>query len=210
MIADDLVLMNRLHRKYSFTGPTAELGGLQDPMVANYTENIKTAITVDVGDGRVIKVPHPNQEIRYTQVHRPWSFIDPEYTIINPEYGHPPIEELPALYPGKFNLVILVSVFEHVENPYKASDAIFAIMKPGGYLFNSTPFLFPYHPSPEDNFRYSPKALRTIHASSGFAWLEGDFHARYTSDMGIGDTNPERRLHPQALMFSYALCRKPL
>jgi SAM-dependent methyltransferase len=113
-------------------------------------------------------------------------------------------------YPNKFNLVILVSVFEHVDNPYKASDSIFAIMKPGGYLFNSTPFLFPHHPSPEDNFRYSPKALRSIHTDSGFEWLEGDFHAKYRSSAGIGDTNPERMLDPQALMFSYALCRKPL
>jgi hypothetical protein len=209
MIAEDLVLMNQLHRKYRFQGPVAELGGLRDSMVANYHENLKMVIPVEVAPGRVIKVPHPDQDVRYTRIHRPWSFIDPEYAIFNPEYGDPFIEDLPAAHAGKFNLIIMVSVLEHVANPYRASDAIFALLKPGGYLFNSTPFLFPYHPSPEDNFRYSPKALRSIHEESGFQWLEGDFHANFRSSAGIGDTNPERRLDPQALMFSYALCRKP-
>lgn len=210
MIAEDIVLMNQLHKRYGFTGPTVELGGLEEPIVAHYAENVGMALDIEVAPGRRIKVPHPDQNKRYAAIKRPWSFIDPGYLILNPEYGHAPIEELPRTYAGAFNLVIMVSVFEHVDNPYIASDAIFALMKPGGYLFNSTPFLFPHHPSPEDNFRYSPKALRSIHTSSGFQWLEGDFHAKYRSSAGVGDTNPERWLDPQALMFSYALCRKPL
>ena len=78
----------------------------------------------------------------------------------------------------------MVSVFEHVDNPYVVSDALYKILRPGGFLINSTPFLFPHHPSPEDNFRYSPEALRKIHTQSGFEWLEGDFHINYSSKQG--------------------------
>ena len=129
MIAEDLVLMNQLHRKYRFQGPVAELGGLRDSMVANYQENLKMVLQVQVAPGRVIKVPHPDQDVRYTLIHRPWSFIDPEYVIFNPEYGDAPIEDLPAAHAGKFNLIIMVSVLDHVANPYRASDAIFALLK---------------------------------------------------------------------------------
>jgi len=104
----------------------------------------------------------------------------------------------------------MVSVFEHVKNPYVVSNALFDIISPGGYLFNSAPFLFPYHPSPEDNFRFSPNALKTIHESSGFEVLQSDFHVNYKTTDGVGDTNPNNYRAPQAIMASFALCRKPL
>jgi SAM-dependent methyltransferase len=209
MIMEDIELVRRLHAKYRFEAPAVDLGGLETPNVADYEVSVRKAVEVQAG-GRMVKVPHEHQNDRYRQVHRPWSFIDASYSIINPEYGHPPIEALPDLHPNRFSLAIMVSVFEHVENPYKVSDAIFRILKPGGYLFNSTPFLFPYHPSPEDNFRFSPKALERIHASSGFRHLEGGFHAEYRSSEGVGDTNPARYLDPQAMSFAFALVRKPL
>ena len=209
MIMEDIELMKRLHAKYRFGGPAVDLGGLETPNVADYEVSVRKAVAVQVG-GRTVKVPHEQQNDRYRQVNRPWSFIEPGYSIINPEYGHPPIEALPALHPNRFSLAIMVSVFEHVENPYKVSDAVFRILQPGGYLFNSTPFLFPYHPSPEDNFRYSPKALERIHRESGFEYLEGGFHAEYRSSEGVGDTNQARYLDPQSMTFSFALVRKPL
>lgn len=209
MIMEDIELVGKLHEKYRFAAPVVDLGGLETPSVADYKISMDKALTVDAG-GRMVKVPHPVQNDRYRMIPRPWSFMDPNYHIINPEYGHPPIEELPAKFPGYFGFAIMVSVFEHVENPYKVSDAIFRILKPGGYLFNSAPFLFPYHPSPEDNFRYSPKALERIHKSSGFEQLEGGFHATFRSSAGIGDTNAERYLDPQSMAFSFALVRKPL
>jgi SAM-dependent methyltransferase len=209
MLMEDIDLVRKLHARYQFRGPVADLGGFDAPNVAEYQISMRKAIEVEVG-GRKVKVPHPEQNDRYRVIERPWSFLDPLYRAINPEYGHPPIEELPIGFPDHFGMAIMVSVFEHVENPYKVSDAIFRILKPGGYLFNSTPFIFPYHPSPEDNFRYSPKALERIHRESGFEYLEGGFHAIFRSSEGVGDTNPERYLDPQGMSFSYALVRKPL
>lgn len=210
MIMEDIELVRRMHARYRFMGPAVDLGGLEMPNVADYSISKAKALRLDAGGGRKVTVPHPEQNDRYRQIHRPWSFIEPDYLILNPEYGHPPIEEMTGIYPERFGLAIMVSVFEHVENPYVVSDAIFKLIKPGGYLFNSTPFIFPYHPSPEDNFRYSPKALERIHRSSGFEWVEGDFHGRYRSTDGVGDTHSQRFLDPTPLCFSHALVRKPL
>jgi hypothetical protein len=208
----DIELVQRLAVTYGLSGPLLDAGGQENPTIANYDISTAKALQVSLTMGEhhwQVKIPHPNQDDRYVPVTRPWSFIDPDYLILNPEYGHPYIEDLPALYPDRFATVIMVSVFEHVFNPYLVSDALFKIIKPGGYLINSTPFMFPYHPSPEDNFRFSPLALRRIHEASGFQWIEGDFHVDYSTKDGIGDTNPNNYGAPQAVKASYALVRKP-
>ena len=213
MFKKDIDLIKELHVKYLFQPPLLDAGGLENPTIADYEISVQKAISMTLNDNSTnktweVNLPHPNQNDRYLNIRRPWDFIDPHYLILNPEYSHPPIEDLPAQYSNCFNTVILVSVFEHVENPYIISDALYRIVKPGGYLINSTVFLFPYHPSPEDNFRYSPLALKRIHEQSGFEWLEGDFHINYSSALGIGETSPTNYGAPQAIMASYALCRK--
>lgn len=213
MFKKDIDLIRELHKKHHFQVPLLDAGGLESPVIADYEISIEKAIQIEVKDNKNNiwrrNIPHPNQNDRYLKIKRPWEFIDPEYLILNPEYGDPPIEDLPIKYSNYFNIVILVSVFEHVNNPYVVSDALYQIIKHGGFLINSTPFLFPYHPSPEDNFRFSPLALKRIHEQSGFVCLENDFHVDYSSSCGIGDTNPANYGAPQAIMASYALCRKP-
>ena len=208
MFKKDIDLIKRLHETYKFKAPLLDAGGLPKPTIADYDISIRKALKVATGDGRIVTVPHAEQGDRYLQLGMPWQFIDFNYLIMNPGMGDPVIEDLPDRYPEHFETVIMVSVFEHVDNPYKVSDALFKIIKPGGYLINSTPFLFPYHPSPEDNWRFSPTALKRIHESSGFEWLEGDFHIKINTGDGVGDLNPERYAEPQAIWASYALCRK--
>lgn len=214
MFKKDIDLVQRLHSSYGFIPPLLDAGGLERPVIADYEISIKKAHEVEFidqeGNRRHVRIPHSIQHDRYVKIKKPWSFIDENYIILNPEYSHPPIEELSPEFHNRFNTVIMVSVFEHVSNPYIVSDALFRLLQPGGFLINSTPFLFPYHPSPEDNFRFSPLALKRIHEQSGFQWLEGDFHINYSSDQGIGDVNPKSYGAPQAIMASYALCRKPI
>lgn len=214
MFKKDIDLIRDLHEKYRFQQPLLDAGGFENPAIADYEVSIRKAVSMTLSDSSAnttwqVNIPHHVQDDRYLKIARPWEFIDPQYVILNPEYGDEPIENLPGQYPNCFNTVIMVSVFEHVNNPYIVSDALYKIIKPGGYLINSTVFLFPHHPGPEDNFRYSPLALRRIHEQSGFMWMEGDFHVNYSSALGIGDTNPKNYGAPQAVMASYALCRKP-
>ena len=208
MFKKDIDLITNLHKKYQFKIPLLDAGGLDNPTIADYDITANKSIEISLADGRLIHWPHADQNDRYLKIFRPWSFIDPYYSILNPERGDPTIEEMLPKYENCFETIILVSVFEHVNNPYEVSDALYKIIKPGGFLINSTPFLFPYHPSPDDYFRFSPLALRRIHEKSGFTWLEGDFHVNHTSQEGIGDTNPKNYGAPQAIMASYALCRK--
>lgn len=207
MFKADIDKVKELHNKYGFKGPLIDAGGLSNPTIADYTISAKKAIEVAVGD-RTVKVPHPVQDDRYLNISRPWSFIDPAYKVENPQEGGIFIEQLPHRYPEFWNTVIMVSVMEHVRNPFEISDCIYRILKPGGMLFNSTPFIFPHHPSPEDNYRFSPGGLRNVHEESGFEILECDFHLKIDTGEGVGDTNPDRYGQPQAIWASFCLCRK--
>jgi hypothetical protein len=207
----DIDLVRALHDRYHFAAPLLDAGGQERPNIADYDISVKKAyrLTLKLGSKtRNLVVPHEVQNDRYVALKRPWSFIEPKYLILNPAQDDLPIERLPERYPNAFATVILVSVFEHVNNPYECSDALFRIVKPGGYLFNSTPFLFPYHPSPEDNWRFAPLTLKRIHEKSGFQWLEGDFHIRYRASDGVGDAKDPNE--PQPIVGCYALCRKPV
>lgn len=204
----DLVLIKNLHLKYNFQGPLLDAGGLKNPCIADYEISKNKAYRFKQilgGKEREIIVPHENQRDRYLNIEKPWTFIDENYLILNPEYGDPPIEELPKKFSNTFNTVILVSVFEHVVDPFECSNALFHIIRPNGFLINCVPWQFPTHDQ-RDLWRYSPQTLKYIHEKSGFKWLEGDFHINHSSKEGIGDFHDSDR--HQAIVGCYALCQK--
>lgn len=65
-----------------------------------------------------------------------------------PDY-HPDIlgdvQQLP-MSDESVEAIICIAVLEHVEEPQKAVQEIYRVLKPGGYCFIYVPFLYYYHP----------------------------------------------------------------
>lgn len=61
--------------------------------------------------------------------------------------------------------VCILSVLEHVSQPWKIAEEVYRVLKPGGFVFAYTPFYFPYHGAPYDYFRYTDNGLRAIFQS---------------------------------------------
>lgn len=61
-----------------------------------------------------------------------------------------------------FDGVLCTEMIEHLETPQKAIDEMFRVLKPGGKVILSTPFVMPLHDVPGDYFRYSPYGLRSL------------------------------------------------
>jgi hypothetical protein len=145
------------------------------------------------------------QLARYLNLERPLSFLG-EYAIENPETGGCAIEALRWKYMGekRIGTAIALSVLEHVDQPFASFCFLAQAMRPHGLLIVSVPWEFPHHPSPEDNWRFSPSGLR--HASRGyFEPLECDWRLDIPADAGVIDIKTGR---PQAIKSAYLVARR--
>jgi SAM-dependent methyltransferase len=70
---------------------------------------------------------------------------------------------------ASFDCVICTEVLEHCPNPGAVLGEIRRVLKPGGRLFLTTPFIAPLHEMPYDFYRYTPSALRELASRQGLA-----------------------------------------
>jgi SAM-dependent methyltransferase len=149
MFLSDLQLVNTAWGKYGFLLPLADLGGQAHPIVADYS-----------------RLPNsPFMELPA----RPFDHLDPDYLIVNPEKGDPPIEELAA---DQYGTALCLSVLEHVTNPFAVFDGLYRCLKEGGLLILSTVFSYRYHEAPADYWRFSPECLFMLARKAGLKVLE--------------------------------------
>lgn len=68
-----------------------------------------------------------------------------------------------------YDVVFCLEVMEYVWNPMIALKNINQLLKQGGSLFMSTPFIYPVHnPSKQDYLRYTEAGIRKILTEAGF------------------------------------------
>ena len=58
--------------------------------------------------------------------------------------------------------VVCTGVLEHVADPWTVIGEIRRVLKPGGRVYVSLPFLQGYHPSPTDFHRFTPEGARRL------------------------------------------------
>ena len=78
----------------------------------------------------------------------------------------PPPESI--LPPKSFGLVISCSVLEHVKKPWMMAEHMSSLLRKGGYLFISVPWVWRYHPYPDDYFRFSPNGVKELFPEIAF------------------------------------------
>ena len=64
--------------------------------------------------------------------------------------------------------VLLLDVLEHIPDPEKALSEIFRVLKPGGTLHMTAPFLYPIHDAPYDYHRWTLHGLKLAAEKLGF------------------------------------------
>jgi SAM-dependent methyltransferase len=61
---------------------------------------------------------------------------------------------------GSFDVVVCISILEHVPDPLRAIQELRRVLAPGGKIWVQLPFHYPYHEGPHDFWRVSPEGLR--------------------------------------------------
>lgn len=67
----------------------------------------------------------------------------------------------PSLNIGTYDLVLAMSVIEHIDRPWLAATEITKLIRPGGYLYVAMPFFYPVHEGPYygDHWRCTPSGM---------------------------------------------------
>ncbi|MDD3486858.1 MAG: class I SAM-dependent methyltransferase [Candidatus Moranbacteria bacterium] len=90
---------------------------------------------------------------------------------------------------NEYDTIIGTELLEHCYNPEITLAEIARVLKPSGIFFFTTPFFWPLHESPNDQFRYTPYSLKRILRDSGFKNIEikagGGWHASLAQMIGL-------------------------
>jgi SAM-dependent methyltransferase len=69
---------------------------------------------------------------------------------------------------ASFDTIFCNSVLEHVQDPGAGLSEIHRIVRPGGKVILSVPFLFYLHGEPDDYFRFTPAGIQLLCRRAGF------------------------------------------
>jgi SAM-dependent methyltransferase len=70
------------------------------------------------------------------------------------------------------DIVICEQVLEHVSDPIMAMRNLVRLVKPGGTVIVSTPFLVRLHPHPNDYWRFTPQGLEALMNTGGLERIQ--------------------------------------
>jgi SAM-dependent methyltransferase len=127
------------------------------------TKTISNSRVLDIGSGNadyhknlapdnsLVTLDYPNTNIRYRRFPAVYGTAD----------------SLPFT-DNIFDCALLLEVLEHIELDREAVSEALRVLKPGGRLIISAPFLYPSHDIPYDFRRYTAFGLRSILEQAGF------------------------------------------
>lgn len=90
-------------------------------------------------------------------------------------------------------LIYSISVFEHLSKPWIAARHIKYLLQKNGLLFIAVPWVWRYHPYPDDYFRYSFSGIKSLFPNMEWIYQstcsQDGKHTEYKTDQHIND-NP--------------------
>lgn len=140
--------LNRKLSEYGKVKPTANVSANEyDPIAIGIIEQFPDGLILDNGSGL--------RRIYYDNVVN-FEIVDyPTTDVIG-------IGEKLPFKSDVFDAVFSLSVLEHVKNPFECAKEIYRVLKPGGKLYVSVPFLQPFHGYPDHYYNMTSSGLKNL------------------------------------------------
>ena len=104
---------------------------------------------------------------------------------------------------------LATEVFEHCQDPEIVMCESLRVLKPGGLLFFTVPFLWPLHNVPHDEYRFTPFALERHLRNSGFGQIKlkalGGWDASLAQMIGLWARRRPMSPYKRAILSRLAL-----
>ena len=71
-------------------------------------------------------------------------------------------EGIGDIEPESIDLIVCCSVLEHVKKPWRMAENIDRLTRSGGKIYISVPWVWRYHPYPDDYFRFSWRGIEEL------------------------------------------------
>jgi SAM-dependent methyltransferase len=131
-----------------------------------------------------------------------------EYEMIKPDLFWDGIS-IP-LEDSSVDTILATELLEHCAHPDIILKEAFRVLRPGGHIIFTVPFIWNIHLVPYDEYRYTPFALKRLLANSGFINIElkalGLWDASLAQMLGIWYKNrPSRFKKYFAFLFTCAI-----
>ena len=115
------------------------------------------------------------------------------------------IDDCPEAQDCSYDVTFSHTVLEHAARPWKAFDTIGRITKKGGLTLHLVPWSYQYHATPDDNYRFSHKALTTLLQDRGFEVLDVGYDVCDQPDHMLKNRKDE---HFERIWLTYVVGRK--
>lgn len=94
------------------------------------------------------------------------------------------VSDMNKIKDESIDVISVIELFEHVENPEKGLRECFRVLKKGGIMILSVPFLYPIHSDPYDFQRWTEIKWKKVLNEIGFKIEKFEIMGRYFTVLG--------------------------
>jgi ubiquinone/menaquinone biosynthesis C-methylase UbiE/uncharacterized protein YbaR (Trm112 family) len=139
---------------------------LENALAAAAKEHARGRL-LDVGCGlkpyRELFAPYVDEHVGVDHADSPHALISVD--VVATAYDIP-------LEAATFDTVMMTELLEHLETPGVAIAEAFRLLRPGGKIILTAPFVWTLHEEPRDFFRYTPYGLHHLLTAAGFEEID--------------------------------------